>query len=644
LRPKPIKYLLRFALLVLLLAGERSVFGQPCFTFVGDSTGCAPFKVTVFSCTPQVDYSLNFKLNQGGDYETPPKGVKEVAFTYDMPGKYVIGQIDGSGPTFTRIVRVFDISTKPAYSWKTCQDTLILLFEDTVFSAYRFQPGDGSVTDVLVSKTSGLFKYKYNFPGSTASFTFSLKGNTPSSCNQDLVTGKATFYKTNQAPISDSLIGIDTLNFRASIQTRADEPYVFQFQNELPWLNILAGQTNENSINLKIDVALPNNRQKANARIATLNGCGALIDAPFYTLIWPILKTDNQKITISWPKVQVNNLTQFDVLRNGIKILDALNFADTSFTDSSNLVCGLNYCYKFIMKRQVPGYSDLMYYQSPEICGQAISNRPPDPVRNLTTNVTDSGIVLIGIGSKFAKTYEVYRKEMNEDSFTKISETEQLPIFDKTADYMNRAYCYKISFKDICGNQALFTDTICPIWLRVDLPNESEKNFVWTDLFGWKDGVDHYEFIRFTNDEPPSITEVGSSKSRFIKGRDPIRQRVRYKVRAIAKNLTLYPDPSYSNPVWIIQKPKLRFPDVFTPNQDNVNDDFKCYSLFISNFEMKVFNAWGAQIFYSDKIEKGWDGNIDSKPAQGGPYAYWAKGKDEEGEEIEVRGYFTLAR
>jgi gliding motility-associated-like protein len=106
----------------------------------------------------------------------------------------------------------------------------------------------------------------------------------------------------------------------------------------------------------------------------------------------------------------------------------------------------------------------------------------------------------------------------------------------------------------------------------------------------------------------------------------------------------LYPQPSFSNPVFFTQTSKLKFPDIFTPNEDGSNDVFRCYSFFISDFEMKIFNAWGNSVYYSQNLAKGWDGKINGRPAPGGPYAYWAKGKDENGEIVEVRGYFNLVR
>jgi hypothetical protein len=49
-------------------------------------------------------------------------------------------------------------------------------------------------------------------------------------------------------------------------------------------------------------------------------------------------------------------------------------------------------------------------------------------------------------------------------------------------------------------------------------------------------------------------------------------------------------------------------------------------------------------VFATNKIDQGWRGVIDAKPAPSGPYAYWARGTDEEGNPIETRGFFNLIR
>jgi len=55
-------------------------------------------------------------------------------------------------------------------------------------------------------------------------------------------------------------------------------------------------------------------------------------------------------------------------------------------------------------------------------------------------------------------------------------------------------------------------------------------------------------------------------------------------------------------------------PNAFTPNGDTKNDEFKP-SIFgtLKQYEFKVLNRYGEQIFYSKAISKGWDGKLKAK-------------------------------
>ncbi len=54
-------------------------------------------------------------------------------------------------------------------------------------------------------------------------------------------------------------------------------------------------------------------------------------------------------------------------------------------------------------------------------------------------------------------------------------------------------------------------------------------------------------------------------------------------------------------------------PNAFSPNADGSNDVFMAKGEGIKEFSMYIFDRWGNEVFYSDKIEKGWDGTMRSK-------------------------------
>ncbi len=77
---------------------------------------------------------------------------------------------------------------------------------------------------------------------------------------------------------------------------------------------------------------------------------------------------------------------------------------------------------------------------------------------------------------------------------------------------------------------------------------------------------------------------------------------------------------------------QLRVPNVFTPNGDGHNDEFRVSYSSIIEFECWIYNRWGMLVYHFTDPAKGWDGNINGRPAAEGAYYYVirAKGADAE--------------
>jgi gliding motility-associated-like protein len=66
----------------------------------------------------------------------------------------------------------------------------------------------------------------------------------------------------------------------------------------------------------------------------------------------------------------------------------------------------------------------------------------------------------------------------------------------------------------------------------------------------------------------------------------------------------------------------LNIPNIFTPNYDGTNDEYKVTIDNYEFFELTVFNRWGQQIHKSNDPEKAWNGMADNKMASSGVYFY----------------------
>lgn len=71
-----------------------------------------------------------------------------------------------------------------------------------------------------------------------------------------------------------------------------------------------------------------------------------------------------------------------------------------------------------------------------------------------------------------------------------------------------------------------------------------------------------------------------------------------------------------------ISESQLLVPNVFTPNGDGINDEFRVLYRSLAQFDCWVYNRWGKLVYHWSDPAKGWDGNIGGRPAPTGAYFY----------------------
>ena len=63
-------------------------------------------------------------------------------------------------------------------------------------------------------------------------------------------------------------------------------------------------------------------------------------------------------------------------------------------------------------------------------------------------------------------------------------------------------------------------------------------------------------------------------------------------------------------------------PNVFTPNGDGKNDEFRVAYRSLREYHIWVYNRWGKLVYESEDPAKGWDGTINGRAAAAGAYFY----------------------
>ena len=88
----------------------------------------------------------------------------------------------------------------------------------------------------------------------------------------------------------------------------------------------------------------------------------------------------------------------------------------------------------------------------------------------------------------------------------------------------------------------------------------------------------------------------------------------------------------------------LQVPNVFTPNGDGKNDEFRVAYQSLASFQCWIFNRWGRKVFSWSEPQKGWDGTIGGKKAAEGPYFYIIKAVGTDGQKFTRKGDINLLR
>jgi gliding motility-associated-like protein len=91
----------------------------------------------------------------------------------------------------------------------------------------------------------------------------------------------------------------------------------------------------------------------------------------------------------------------------------------------------------------------------------------------------------------------------------------------------------------------------------------------------------------------------------------------------------------------------LYIPNAFTPNGDGDNDTFFAKGEYINEFEMRIFDRWGNMIFYSNDMNRGWNGKINNTSAelcQEDVYVYQIRIKDNLNKGHKYVGKVTLIK
>lgn len=87
------------------------------------------------------------------------------------------------------------------------------------------------------------------------------------------------------------------------------------------------------------------------------------------------------------------------------------------------------------------------------------------------------------------------------------------------------------------------------------------------------------------------------------------------------------------------------YPNVFTPNQDNINDKYHVVQYGNTDaYELSIYNRWGERVFHTFDPHEGWDGTYKQKPCEMDSYYFYFRAHCLTGHSEAHKGVILLYR
>lgn len=88
----------------------------------------------------------------------------------------------------------------------------------------------------------------------------------------------------------------------------------------------------------------------------------------------------------------------------------------------------------------------------------------------------------------------------------------------------------------------------------------------------------------------------------------------------------------------------LWVPNSFTPNEDNINENFAYVACNITEIELLIYNRWGEELYRTNKLNDFWDGKFKGQLVPEGVYVYLVIATGEDRKKYHLNGTVTVLR
>lgn len=626
-----LKHIATICFLLLTYSATAQYTSNNGWFSVNEISGCTGLTVNITISTSNAPCictsgcSCAFDYNGDGTYD--PKS-NPLTYTFTEPGNFRLTILFPNPYGADYIDITIADNLPPDFNIYSCAgETILLDITDTNFDNYIIDYGDGS-SETVAQGTDPLHNYADNTVR-----TVSVRGlNTNAADNCSAASATVTPLSALPAPAIPSLIMLDNSSVRLDYSLQNDILYHLEVRppnaSNFSFVKIIDEATQADTIR---NLSLSDDYYCF--RITAINPCTNNV-AAYSNISCSIdldLSVQNDVNILTWKTSDPDN--NFTLLRDDL--LSRPVSASARMFNDTNINCNTDYCYTLVANN-TNGYTSTSLPQ----CGTAFSTSPPAQVNNISTVVDGTSVNILWEPPPGEITEYTIKREAN-SFFSTIATTSDAQYQDEGLATAEQSYCYKVGVADACDNSTEESITACSILLKGSIDRLNNIELSWNNYEGWANGVANYTVEKSYPSGGGTQSAVNSNSFSEIDLNNN-EQVIQYRVTAQPTDNTL--PLAVSNVITIIKPVNIYYPNAFTPDGNDTNEEFKVQGRFITSYELRIYNRWGELIFVSENMDQGWDGIYNGTTLPQGTYAFSATMQDMAGREITKTGSILLIR
>lgn len=591
--------------------------------------GCAPFTVTLTNllagnCNGANPCSMDF---EGNGQQT----LNLFTFQYNTPGVYNL-QVLYQGQGADNITITVTENIQPDFEIYSCanSDVTIKVLEKS-YQQLVIDFNDGDPEVFIPSGNNATAYNDYATPGNKSIAVRGLNISAADNCDSKVQTFNA--LSSLPAPTINQLSTLDKAQIQLDFTTQPHIQYRLEIAvnsaGPFQQLATLYEPSTYTTSNLNTEVNYYCFRLSAYDVCNGFNNYSNIICSPRFDL--DIQSGINQ---LTWATASTG-IVSTEVERDGATHT-VIPGAPASFNDI-DIDCKTNYCYRIINR-----YAGGVRSESLEFCGTSFKIDSPPAIINASSRVTSEGLNIEWIQDPASSpsTYNILIS-IDGENFTNLGTS-------ATTEFLYKGYVpgsdflYRINYTDECDNKSPEGISIRPIQMTGTMDN-NVVTLNWSAYEGWNNGVSEYIIEKYDLQGNLYRSINAGISTTFIDDEvDPNHQFVTYRIRANANESGI--TTSVSNSLNFIKDSKIFYPTAFSPNGDNLNDQFFVSGQFIVKIELSIFNRWGELMFTTNKKGQTWDGTLNGNPVAEDAYVWSAEVTDLAGRTYKESGTVALLR